>query len=156
MYYHMIFMEQFVFFVSLFKTKLINVRFFFIFIGGELLYNIVLVLPYINMNLPQVYMCSPSWTPLPPPSPYIPLGYPSAPAPSFLYPASNLDWWLSFLPYLLSLQSLIYSYFACHFMQKLEEGEWKIQVSRLHICTTEFTSYSIIWRFTQNTETWCG
>ena len=25
-----------------------------------LLYNIVLVLPYINMNLPQVYMCSPS------------------------------------------------------------------------------------------------
>ena len=24
------------------------------------LYNIVLVLPYINMNPPQVYMCSPS------------------------------------------------------------------------------------------------
>ena len=23
-------------------------------------YNIVLVLPYINMNLPRVYMCSPS------------------------------------------------------------------------------------------------
>ena len=35
-----------------------------------LLYNIVLVLPYINMNPPWVYMCSPSWTPLPPPSPY--------------------------------------------------------------------------------------
>ena len=31
------------------------------------LYNIVLVLPYINMNPPQVYMCSPSWTLLPPP-----------------------------------------------------------------------------------------
>ena len=30
-----------------------------------LLYNIVLVLPYINMNLPQVYTCSPSWTPPP-------------------------------------------------------------------------------------------
>ena len=41
--------------------------FFFYFI---LLYNTVLVLPYINMNLPQVYMCSQSWTPLPPPSPY--------------------------------------------------------------------------------------
>ena len=25
-----------------------------------LLYNIVLVLPYINMNLPRVYTCSPS------------------------------------------------------------------------------------------------
>ena len=30
----------------------------------------VLVLPYINMNLPQVYMSSHSWTPLPSPSPY--------------------------------------------------------------------------------------
>ena len=38
------------------------------------LYNIVLVLPYINMNLPQVYTCSPSWTLLPPPSPYHPSG----------------------------------------------------------------------------------
>ena len=35
-----------------------------------LLYNIVFVLPYINMNLPQVYMCSPSWIPLPLPFPY--------------------------------------------------------------------------------------
>ena len=26
-------------------------------------------LPYIDMNQPWVYMCSPSWTPLPPPSP---------------------------------------------------------------------------------------
>ena len=33
-----------------------------------------MVLPYISMNLPQVYMCSPSWTPLPPPSPYHPSG----------------------------------------------------------------------------------
>ena len=39
-----------------------------------LLYNIVLVLPYINMHPPQVYMCFPSWTPLPPPSPYHPSG----------------------------------------------------------------------------------
>ena len=34
-----------------------------------LLYNIVLVLPYINMNQPWVYTCSQSWAPLPPPSP---------------------------------------------------------------------------------------
>ena len=39
-----------------------------------LLYNTVLVLPYINMNLPRVYTCSQSWTPLPPPSPYHPSG----------------------------------------------------------------------------------
>ena len=35
-----------------------------------LLYNIVLVWPYIDMNPPRVYMCSQSWTPLPPPTPY--------------------------------------------------------------------------------------
>ena len=31
-------------------------------------------LPYINMNLPQIYTCSPSWTHLPPPSLYQPSG----------------------------------------------------------------------------------
>jgi len=45
-------------------------KFYFIF----KLYIIVLVLPNIKMNLPQVYMCSPSWTLLPPPSPYHPSG----------------------------------------------------------------------------------
>ena len=35
-----------------------------------LFYNTVLVLPYININLPWVYMSSHSWTLLPPPSPY--------------------------------------------------------------------------------------
>ena len=41
------------------KGKFFNDTFFlktFIF----QLYNIVLLLPYINMNLPQVYTCSPS------------------------------------------------------------------------------------------------
>ena len=33
-----------------------------------------MVLPYIDMNLPRVYMCSPSWTPLPPPTPSHPSG----------------------------------------------------------------------------------
>ena len=33
-------------------------------------YNILLALPYINMNPPRVYTCSQSRTPLPPPSPY--------------------------------------------------------------------------------------
>ena len=32
------------------------------------------VLPYIHMNHPWVYMCSPSWTPHPPPSPSHPSG----------------------------------------------------------------------------------
>ena len=33
-----------------------------------------MVLLYINMNPPRVYKCSPSWIPLPPPSPYHPSG----------------------------------------------------------------------------------
>ena len=58
------------------------------------------------MNPPQVYTCSQSWIPLPPPSHTIPLGHPSAPAPSILYPASNLDW--RFVSY------LILYMFQCH------------------------------------------
>ena len=45
---------------------------FFLFYFIFKLYNILLVLPYIKMNPPQAYMCSPSWTLLPPPSPYHP------------------------------------------------------------------------------------
>ena len=44
------------------------------FLSFFLLYNILLVLPYINMNPPRVYTCSQSWIPLPPPSPYHPSG----------------------------------------------------------------------------------
>ena len=47
-----------------------NNQFFFFKFYFILLYNTVLVLPHINMNPPRVYMSSPSWTPLPPPSPY--------------------------------------------------------------------------------------
>ena len=43
---------------------------FFFFLIFILLYNTGLVLPYINLNPPWVYMSSQSWTPLPPPSPY--------------------------------------------------------------------------------------
>ena len=48
-------------------------KFFFIFFIFKL-YIIVLILPNIKMNPPQVYMCSPSWTLLPPPSLYHPSG----------------------------------------------------------------------------------
>ena len=63
--------------------------FYFYFI---LLYNIILVLPYIDMNPPLVYMSSQSWTPLPPAPHIISLDHPCARAPSILYPVSNMDW----------------------------------------------------------------
>ena len=53
---------------------------------------------------PQVYTCSPSWTLLPPHT--IPLGLPSAPAPSIQYRALNLDWRL--------VSYMILYMFQCH------------------------------------------
>ena len=49
-------------------------NFYFLLYLFSLLYNIVLVLPYIDMNPPWVYICSSSWTPLLPPSPSHPSG----------------------------------------------------------------------------------
>ena len=57
-----------------------------------LLYNIVLILPYIDMNQPWVCMCSHPEPPFHLPTHPIPLGHPIASAPSTLYHALNLDW----------------------------------------------------------------
>ena len=62
-----------------FFSYILNLLIFFLFFPFFkfyfiLLHNTVLVFPYINMNLPQVYTCSPSWIPLPPPSPHHPSG----------------------------------------------------------------------------------
>ena len=65
----------------------------------------MLVLPYINMNPPRVYTCSPSWTPHLPPRTIL-LGHPSAPAPSILYPALNLGW--QFISYMILYMFSIY------------------------------------------------
>ena len=48
-----------------------------------------MVLPYIKINLPQVYMCSPSWTLLPSPSPYHPSGLSQCTSPK--YPVSCIE-----------------------------------------------------------------
>ena len=92
-----IFIFIFNFFVLLFIYL-----FYFIF----KLYNIVLVLPYIKMNPPRD-TCVPHPEPsslLPPHN--IPLGHPSAPAPSIQYRASNLDWQL--------VSYMILYIFQCH------------------------------------------
>ena len=74
----------------------------------ELLYNIVLVLPYINMNPPRVYTYSPSWTaPLLPPHTIL-LGHPSAHMVSFI------QYYLSLLS-LLWLSYALYEIFPTHF-----------------------------------------
>ena len=59
---------------SCFHFFFIHLFHHFVYIYIFLFYNIILVLSFINMNPPRVYKCSPSWTPLPPPSPYHPSG----------------------------------------------------------------------------------
>ena len=72
-----------------------------------MLYNIVVVLSYINMDQPQVHMCPPIMNPLfhlfPHPTP---LGCPRTPALSALLHASTLHW--------LSILHMVIYMFQCY------------------------------------------
>ena len=63
--------------------------FFFFNFYFILLYNTVLVVAYIDMNPPRVYMSSQTWTPLPPPTSHHPSG--SSPCTSPKHPASCIE-----------------------------------------------------------------
>ena len=96
-----------------FVAKVMSLLFSFYFYYKLIYFNgrlitlyIVLVLPYINMNL---HRCTCVPHPVPPshlPPPTIPLGYPCAPSPSIGYHESNLDW--QFVSY------MILYMFQCH------------------------------------------
>ena len=104
-----------------------------------LLYNIVLVLPYFNMNPPQVYMCPPSWTSLPPPFHPIPQGHPSAPALSTLSDASNLDW--------RSISHMIIYMIQCYSLKSSYPHllpEKNPKVYSLHLCLFCCPAYRVI------------
>ena len=63
-----------------------------------------MVLPYIDMNPPRVYMCSPFSTLLPPPSPSHPSGSSQCTSPE--NPALNMDWQF--------ISHMIIYMFQCH------------------------------------------
>ena len=115
------------------KTRYINQFFPVLFIC--LLYNIVLVLPYLDMNPPRVYMCSPSsLSSLPIPS--IPLGHPSAP--SILYHASNLDWQF--------VSHMIIYMFQCHSPKssRLCPLPQSPKDCSMHLCLFCYLAYGVI------------
>ena len=101
-------------------------------------FNVVLVLPYIDMNLPRVYSCSPSWTPSHLSRHPIPLGNPSAPAPSILYHALNLDWQ--------SVSHMIIYMFQCY---SLKSSHHRLlpqspKICSLHLCLFCCLTYKVI------------
>ena len=112
--------------------------FSFIYLFIFILYNIVLVLPYIDMNPPWVYMCSPSWTPSHFPPHTIPLGYPSAPAPSILYPASNLDW--RFVSYMMLYMFQCHSPKSSHPLPLSQSPKY----CSIHLCLFRCLVYRVI------------
>ena len=92
--------------LSSIPLSLFSFLFFFSpFIYLFLLYNIVLVLPYINMNPPQVNTCSQSWTPLPHPSPSHPSGSSQCTSPKL--PVSCIEPGLAIHIYMILYQSIL-------------------------------------------------
>ena len=66
--------------------------FSFILLVGGYFTKLQCFLPYIDMNQPWIHMCSPSQSPLPPPSPSHPSGSSQCTSPEHLSHASNLGW----------------------------------------------------------------
>ena len=98
--------------LSMYLFFLFFIYYFFYFLNFIFkLYIIELALPNIKMNLPQVYMCSPSWTLLPPPSPYHPSGSSQCTSPKHVLSTFWLD--LRPLPFIWDLKG----YSAPHWLQ---------------------------------------
>ena len=110
----------------------------FILIGGELLYNIVVVLPSIDMNQPWVYMCPHLDPPSHLPPHPIRQGHPTAPALSTLSHACNLDWW--------SVSHMIIYMFQCYSLRSshprlLPQSPKDCSV---HLCLFCYLAYRVI------------
>ena len=80
------------------------------------------------MNQPLIYMCSPSRSPLPPPSPSHPSGSSQCTNPEHLSHASNLGWW--------SVSPLIVYLFQCYSLRTSHPRLLPLspKVSSVHLC----------------------
>ena len=75
------------------------------------------------MNQPWIYMCSPSWSPLLPPSPSNHSGSSQCTSPEHLSHASNLGWW--------SASPLIVYLFQCYFLRTSHPSvfSWRLHIT---------------------------
>ena len=116
------------FFLSCFKVVYLGVPFSFL----------KWFLPYTDMNQPWIYMCSPSWSPLPPPSPSHPTGSSQCTSPEHLSHASNLGWW-SVLPLIVYLFQR-YSFRTSH-PRLLPQSP---KICSVHLCLFFCFAYRVI------------
>ena len=83
-------------------------------------------------------MCSPSWSPLPPPSPSHPYGSSQCPSPEHLSHASNLGWW--------SVSHLIIYMFQCYSLRSSHPRllPQSPKVGSIHLCLFFCPAYRVI------------
>ena len=90
------------------------------------------------MNQPWIYMCSPSRSPLPPPSPSHPSGSSQCTSPEHLSYASNLGWW--------SVSPLIVYLFQCYSLSTSHPRLLPqiLKVCSVHLCLFFCFAYRVI------------
>ena len=101
-------------------TGLQNRNFFF--------FNTVVVFAILDMNQPWIYLCSPSWSPLLPPTPSQPSGSSQCTSPEHLSHASNLGCW--------SVSPLIVYLFQCCSLRTSHSCllPQSLKVCSVHLC----------------------
>ena len=124
-----------IFLLEIFTCIFLN--FFLIYFNWRLItYNIVWFLPYIHMNQPWVYMCSPSWPSLPSPSPSHPSGSSQCTSPE--HPVSCME------PG--SISHMIMYMFQCYSLKSshLRLLPQNPKVCSLHLCLFCCHAYRVI------------
>ena len=93
---------------------------------------------YIDMNQPWIYMCSPSRSSLPPPSPPHPSGSSECTSPEHLYRASNLGW--------RSVSHLIIYMFQCYSLRSSHPHllPQSPKVCSIYLCLVLCLAYRVI------------
>ena len=107
-----------------------------------------MVLSYIDTNQPWIYMCSPSWSPLPLPTPSHPSGSSQCTSPEHLSHASNLGW--SSVSPLIVYVLQCYSFWTSHpCLLPL-----RLKVCSVHLCLFFCFAYWVIVTIFLNSKIW--
>ena len=93
---------------------------------------------HFDTNQPWIYMCSPSRSPLPPPSPSHPSGSSQCTRPEHLSHASNLGWW--------SVSPMIVYLFQCYSVRTSHPHllPQSAKVCSVHLCLFFCFAYRVI------------